>query len=743
MILEACINRIIATRRAIMVFFALATLASVIALATIGLKQDYRLEAFVAGSDASYERFRAFMSEFSSNEFAVLAIHGDEPYGEALEEALTRAALLLRAVPTVDRASAITDIPAYLRAAAGDRLLSHPLFAGNLISLDKRTVAVLCRMSGEDADGAARRAAVKQLRAVTDELRSEFPSFQFILTGPYVTLIDMYAYVDRDLVVFSVLAFALIVVTLGAVFRSWRPMLYAGGVAAAAILCTLGLTIALGIVCSLITQMLVILIIVLAVANGVHLAVAAEESCAGVAVPTGMRAYRQTLRRMLAPCTAVMITTAAGFGSVCVSEIAPVRRFGALMVFGLLFALVLAVAAVGPLHGRGRSDAAHGARLARGLAGCARLALRGRALWAIAFIVGVTFAAYGIGRLRFESDFVKNFRPDSEVRRSYRFIEKNLSPLGAVEIVARRKDGARAATARGTRIAHELGEDVVAQYAPVKRAMTLYDLLTLAIPLPPASDADVAMRLDLTRKLPAGEDLVRGFLNADGDAQRINLRCVEGFAVEEKLRVCDQIEAEAQRRFGPEYDVEVTGLYHFYAGLVAGLLNDQYRALGLTIAMIAVVVAVLLRSLRWTLIAMTVNLLPVVVCLGMMGWWDIPVNMTTAMMLSATLGIAVDDTLHYIWRFRRELESCGDVGAALVAAHRSVGKACVFTTVVITGGFSILILSRFLPTAYFGGLVGFTMLVALTADLFLLPVLIAWFIPDRASSPNGRSTINH
>ena len=110
-----------------------------------------------------------------------------------------------------------------------------------------------------------------------------------------------------------------------------------------------------------------------------------------------------------------------------------------------------------------------------------------------------------------------------------------------------------------------------------------------------------------------------------------------------------------------------------------------------------------------------------------MGWANIPVNMTTAMMLSVTLGIAVDDTIHYVWRFREELRRTGDYRQALAATSGSVGRACLFTTVVIAGGFWILMLSQFLPTAYFGGLIGFTMLGTLAADLVLLPVLLTVF----------------
>ncbi|MCB9850960.1 MAG: MMPL family transporter [Phycisphaerales bacterium] len=723
---DGMINTIRRFRWAINLLAAVAAVAAVVGLLTVGLREDYRLEAFVASSDPAYEEFRAFMDEFTSNEFALLAIHGRIAFDADMERALTDAVNRLRTVPGVARAGSLVDIPAYVRSAMGERLLAHPLLAGNLISEDRRTVAVLCSMAGEDVGGSARRANVVALRGIADALRAEYPQYEFILTGPYVTLIDMYAYVDHDLMVFSMLAFVLVVVTMGAVFRRVKPMLYAGAVAACAILCTLGLTVALGIVCSLITQMLVILIIVLAVANCVHLAVASEEAIAELPNGSPDERYGMTLRHMLAPCCAVMVTTAVGFGSVSISQIAPVRRFGGLMVFGLVIALVLGFTGVYRLH-RGSLPPARLARMGDALGAVARTALKHRIACGVFFVGLVVISILGVPRLRFESDFVKNFRPESSVRKSYRFIEEHLSPLGSVEVVVRRRDGGAIATAENVERVAALGKSFVAKHEPVRRALTLADLLTLGFGAEPVNDVDVQSRLGLLQLWPSGAALRRNFLNEAGDALRINLRCIEGFDVDGKLRVCAAIQREAADAFGPEYQTEVTGLYYFYAKLVSGLLRDQYRALGLTVAAITAVMGLMLRSVRWTLIAMAVNLLPVVACLGAMGWARVPVNMTTAMMLSATMGIAVDDTLHYIWRYRRERAGCAGVSETLVRTHESVGRACVFTTVVIAGGFSILMLSEFLPTAYFGGLVGFTMFVALAADLVLLPVLVSAF----------------
>jgi len=710
-----------------------ALAASVWLLVRPGLKHDYRLEAFVAADDESYRTFRGFMDEFSSNEVAIIAMRSDDalsPASEALTGELIERVRGLRAVQNV---AAVAAFPKFVRLILGDRLYTHPLVEGTLLSGDRRTWAIILSMAGETGSQAERRTTVAKLRSIVQQTRVAHPNIEIHLAGPYVTLIDMYAYVDRDLLTFSVAAFVLLLITLWVVFRHWSPMVYAMMVAVAATVCTLSLSIVLGIVASLITQMIVILVTVLAVATCVHLAVAAEERAALLPEASWRQRALATLSHMTRPCTAVIVTTAAGFGSVCISSISPIRSFGVLMVVGLFVALLLSLAGCVVLV-RGRA-------LARGSGGRsafpdpppARLSdflsrlgdwVYGHRLAVVAGCVVVGgVCVSGAGRLRFESDFVKNFRPESEVRRGYEFVDRHLTPVGSVELVVRRKDAEPVVTGSVINLARELGDEITDRFASMRKALTPADVLSDGATPLPDDDAAVAARLTWARGV-FGEDLLRGFVNADRTAVRMNLRAVEGVNVSQKLRINDEIKRMAEAKFGGEYSVTVTGLYHFYAQLVSGLLRDQYRSFAFTVPAVFLVLLVAFRSAKLAFVAIVPNLLPILVCVGVMGWADIPVSLTTAMMLSVSFGIAVDDAVHYLWRFRTEFEASGDYREAIRATHASVGRACVFTTVVIAGGFWILVLSQFLPTAYFGALIAVTMAGALAADLLLLPVVI-------------------
>jgi len=706
-----------------------ATLASGVLLVTRGLKRDYSLEAFVASKSDSYDLFRRVMDEFVSNELAVIAIESDDIQSPDTLALTERLVTQVRSLDAVERATSWLDVlsmlPSALRGVVGASIRNHPLLVDNLISRDGKVSAIILQMAGERQTGTQRRSTVRALKQIVSKARVAHPNMRIVLAGPYVTLLDMYEYVDRDLLRFSAAAAVLLLVTLGLLFRRIGPVVFSLVVSLSATVCTLGVASALDLPVTLVTQMVVILVMVLSVATCVHLCLSDDEVYRRTPFLDWQVRCRRVLSRMAAPCAAAVVTTAAGFGSVSISSITPVRMFGILMVVGLAFSLVAALVAL-PVLVRIRPTSLGDTKSEQLPVLLRHLAVSvddhrgavfvGFALISALFCVSLTW-------LGFESDFVKNFRPSSEVRQSYEFIESRLSPTGSIEVVVRANDGGRVLTPNVVARMHEAGERVVATFDAVAKAMTIADLLTAAGGGLPTSSFGLQARMAIARGL-FGDDAVRNFVNSDVTALRMNLRVREGISVDEKLAMARSIDSMVSDIVGSGYRTEVTGLYVFYATLVKELWEDQFRSLGLTVPLVFLVLVLVLRSVRAGLVAMVPTALPVLFCLGAMGWTGIAVNMTTAMMLSVTLGIAVDDAVHYLWRFRSALVRSGDHRMALKDAHGGVGRACVFTTVVIAGGFWILVLSEFLPTAYFGGLLGFTMGGALACDLILLPALV-------------------
>ncbi|GAG81351.1 unnamed protein product, partial [marine sediment metagenome] len=173
-----------------------------------------------------------------------------------------------------------------------------------------------------------------------------------------------------------------------------------------------------------------------------------------------------------------------------------------------------------------------------------------------------------------------------------------------------------------------------------------------------------------------------------------------------------------------EEDIHLTGLLVLYNNMLQSLFGSQIRTLSITMLLLTGMFLVLFRSLRVALLAMLANVLPVAAVLGVMGWLNIPLDMMTITIAAISLGIAVDNTIHYIHRFKREFRKNPSYLQTMHRCHGSIGHAMYYTSITIIIGFSILAMSNFIPSVYFGLLTGLAMFIALLAALTLLPKML-------------------
>jgi hypothetical protein len=705
-----------------LIAIALATAAAGVAWFNPGLRKDYTLGSFVGGDNVEFEVFESFMSEFSGSELAIIALRSEDAMSRAAMECLSRVTEESRSVGAVAQASSLADIPAALR-----RLwLDHPLVSGLWLSTDHKTTSIILRMHPENHTGNVRPQTVQALREIVAEAQNDHPDIDLILTGPYVTMFEMFELVRRDQEVFAIAMLGLMLITLAIIFGRWRPAAIAMGTAFCATLCTLGLAIVADVNLSLQSQLVVVMVTALVVATVVHLAVAHNETLMHSA---GQADVGPTLQRMVSPCTAVMLTSALGFASVAWSDLGPIRVFGVVMAAGLCGAGVACFCTAFLLPReqdnpppRQRLRAA----LVRGLLGVAHWPIAAPRRVIAAFAVATVVLAWPIPKLQFDSEFVHNFREESPVRRGYGFVERNLAPLSSIEVLATPRDDADPIQLHAVEASRALTDYAVATFAAIPKALSVADALCLPGTSIPTTPQELSARRAAVAAAARmmGVDVLSAFTGKTGRQLRVSILAREGLAVEAKLDMCRTIHARAQMEFGEGYDVRITGLYPFYASLIHGLLQDQRRSFALALTAIFLTTLAWFRSVRVAAVAMIPNVLPMIACLGVMGWLNIPVNMATAMMLSIALGIAVDDTMHYLWRYRHELGASTSVVEALQRTHASVGLACLFTTIVLALGFWVLCFSQFVPMAYFGALVGITMLCALASDLVLLPAIL-------------------
>jgi len=195
-----------------------------------------------------------------------------------------------------------------------------------------------------------------------------------------------------------------------------------------------------------------------------------------------------------------------------------------------------------------------------------------------------------------------------------------------------------------------------------------------------------------------------------------------------------------------EDSFQLTNLLVLYNNMLQSLFSSQILTLGAVMAALLVMFIILFRSVKIALIAIFPNLLSVGAVLGFMGWARIPLDMMTITIAAISVGIAVDNTIHYIHRFKKEFARDGNYLASMHRCHGSIGYAMYYTSVTIIIGFSILVLSNFIPSIYFGLLTGLAMAIALVAALTLLPQLIIFIKPlgpENVVNDGERMNVEH
>ena len=470
-----------------------------------------------------------------------------------------------------------------------------------------------------------------------------------------------------------------------------------------------------------------------------------------------------TVRRMVWPCLYTALTTIIGFGSLVFSGIKPVIDFGWMMSIGLAVTFVTAFTlfpAIVLLLGRARSPERRGEgegaehpatrgwtdRFTRSLALAAER--HGAAVLATAGAL-LAVCALGVSRLTVENSFVDYFSEDTEIYRGLSLIDRELGGTTPLEVILdldedrifddepspkpteydaeaeREKAGYWFTEFKIERI--EEVHDWLDSQPEVGKVLSLASLVRVGETLNDGEPLDSLQLALVYRRAPEDlkQSLIEPYVDILRDEARILLRIHDTLPGLQRQELLDRVRngLRDELGLGPR-DVTVSGLLVLYNNMLQSLFTSQISTLGAVLAGVALMLLLLFRSLTLAVLGIVPNLLAAGAVLGAMGLLAIPLDLMTITVAAVTIGIAVDNAIHYIYRFREELARSGDYTATMHVCHANIGKAVFYTSATIVFGFSILVLSNFLPTIYFGLLTGLAMSIALLAALTLLPKLI-------------------
>jgi predicted RND superfamily exporter protein len=596
---------------------------------------------------------------------------------------------------------------------------------------------------------------IKEIRSAIDGYRQYG---RLHLGGMLMIADDMITFVKKDLIIFgaSVLLFLVFVLTL--IFRRVRwvilPLLscfYASTV----VIGMLGLT---GWKVTVISSNFVALMLIITISMNIHLAVRYTQLLRDMPEESQLGLVSTTLRKMVWPCLYTALTTIIGFGSLVFSNIKPVRDFGSMMSIGLAVAFLtsfLLFPAILVLMKKPKPEdpSREEVPLTVGLAGLTER--YGTAILVSAGLLAV-LSAVGISRLTVENSFIDYFRENTEIYRGTKLIDDQLGGTTPLQILLDfDTDPAAPETDQGAAFDDEdyLDEwelDVATDPAywftsfKIDRIKAVHDyldsqpevgkVLSLASIIRVAEDLNDGNEFDgqelslLYKKLP---DEVKGplldpYFSFEHNEARIVLRILDSTEGLRRKALLERIRFDLQNQLElTDREFKLTGTLVLYNNMLQSLYASQISSVGMVMVGIGLMFLVLFRSVSLAIIGIVPNLLAAGIVLGLMGLIGIPLDVMTITIAAVAIGIAVDNGIHYIYRFREEFRESGNYTETLHICHTSTGRAIFYTSTTIIFGFSILMLSNFLPTIYFGVLTGLAMLIALLAALTLLPRLQA------------------
>ena len=615
---------------------------------------------------------------------------------------------------------------------------------------------------------------IAEIRALMDNYRRDAELF---LGGVSMIADDMISFIKSDLKVFGIGVLFFLIITLSIIFRNIRWVLLPMLCCTFSAISMMGLLGMFGWPVTVISSNFISLQLIITMAITIHLIVRYKDLASQNPGAEHRQLILDTVRLMVTPCLYAALTTIAGFGSLLLCDLLPVKTFGWMMIAGIIVSLVVTFllfpaglmlvhikpSRTGRANGRSRRSLTS---LLAGFTGA-----HGRTiLVSSAIIFGLSLV--GISRLVVENSFIDYFKDTTEIYQGLKVIDQKLGGTSPLDVIIEvdQPEGSAQVPARGIDAKsdnefeefeefEEFGEFDESESAEddgrywftaekMARITKIHDYLdslpetgkvvSLATMLKIAEDFNNGQPLDnfqlalLYGELPDKFKtmVLKPYVSVKHNQVRYAIRVRDSDPSLRRDELVKKIKYDLINKVGLREDhVHLTGLLVLYNNMLQSLFESQILTLGVVVIVLMGMFLILFRSLKIALIAIAPNLLAIGTVLGVIGWLNIPLDMMTITIAAISMGIAVDNTIHYIYRFRQEFNLEHDYVRTVFNCHGSIGYAMYYTSVTIIIGFSILALSNFLPTIYFGLLTGLAMLVALIGSLTLLPQLLIVFRP--------------
>ena len=652
-----------------------------------------------------------------------------------------------------------------------NEILSSPVFRNFVISEDGKTSGIIVNIKNKNKPKNFENKSKVEIEIYKDqikkqnhqnilEIRDVIKSYEDIgrihLGGIPMIADDMMTFIKSDIIVFGIGVFLFIIATLWFVFRKLIWIVVPISSCFFSVIIMMGILGLLGWKVTVISSNFIALMLILTMAMNIHMSTRFLQLKENYPNKNILELIILTTNKMFWPILYTVLTTVIAFLSLIFSEIKPIIDFGWMMTLGLItsffitFTLLPTLINFVPIENISvKKD--KGSIVTSFFA---KISLNNHKIIFILTGFVIILSLVGISRLEVENSFINYFSKKTEIYKGMKLIDEKLGGTTPLEVILKFPKKEKTTIDTEDEFENWGDEDKesdekywftrdkidkissvhnyldnLPQVGKVLSFSSIIDVATLLNNNKPLGTLEMGV---LYSKIPETikSEIIDPYISIKDNEARINLRIIDS---QEDLRRNDlikKINYDLKNEIGlKEEEFKLAGVLILFNNLLQSLFKSQILTLGLVMVGIFSMFLVLFKNIKLSLIGVVPNFIAAFFILGIIGLLGIPLDMMTITIAAITIGIAVDNSIHYIYRFKEEFNIFNDYEKTLNVCHSTVGIAILNTSITIVFGFSILVLSKFIPTIYFGVFTGIAMLLAMVSVLTLLPSLILLIKP--------------
>ena len=646
-------------------------------------------------------------------------------------------------------------------------ILNSPVFKNFVISEDGKTSGIIVyikqdkkikniktKKSLEKYKDLKKKQNTENIKEIRNVIKEYNKNAKIYLGGIPMIADDMMSFIKNDIIIFGIGVFIFIIVTLWIIFKKIVWVIIPLSSCFFSVLVMLGILGILGWKVTVISSNFIALMLILTMAMNIHLSTRFIQIKNENQNITKLKLLNYATNKMFLPILYTGLTTICAFLSLIFSGIKPVIDFGWMMTLGIITSIITTFTLLPSLINFFDEKSIYNintkedSKITKILS---NFTIKNKNIVFATSVLVVLLSIFGVSKLKVENSFINYFDKDTEIYKGMKLIDDELGGTTPLEIILNfPKEDSEDLEQEDDDWGNDDGDDAKYWFTKDKidkiskvhnylenlehvgKVLSFHSVLKVAESLnnnKPLGSLEIGV---LYTKLPENikSEIVSPYISIESSEARINLRLKDSNQNLRRNDFINKIKFDLKNKLNlKEDEFRLAGVLIIFNNLLQSLFKSQILTLGFVMVGIFLMFFILFRNIKLSLVGIIPNLIAAFFILGIIGILKIPLDMMTITIAAITIGIAVDNSIHYIYRFREEFSILKDYKKTLKKCHSTVGVAIVNTSIIIVFGFSILVLSNFIPTIYFGIFTGMAMLLAMILVLTLLPSFLITFKP--------------